>query len=138
VIVGQANWTLEDMEYGPWSLTFGYLDGKPYYSSKGGRADGEMHLKINISGDTDFIWLCGVGVKESLKHVDIYLDPNVTAEELVNYQPSSRRVEWHHRKYERDECKKIFGIPKGTHVMSLITNETNPTFQTALSHVIMW
>ena len=55
------NWTLQDAEYGAWSLTYGYLDGKPAYAAGHGRESGELHIRVRPK-NTNFVWLCGEGV----------------------------------------------------------------------------
>jgi len=135
MVVGTTSWEYEDEAYGDWSLHYGYLDAKPLWQAKG--KQGEIHLKIDIL-KTDFVWVCGA-VKESLMHSVIYLDPNVKLPANVSeYVPSEKREKWEKRKYMGNECKQINGLPVGSHVLSVSTENAPDTHTTGLSHLILW
>lgn len=85
------------------------------------------------------VWLCGIS-KESLLHAVFYLDHDAgLGKELkelkASYEPHDKREIWVAKKYVGSECKELYGLPKGKHVLS-IKNSGNKTIE--LSHVIMW
>ena len=137
LVVGQTNWTFLPEELGYWSLTYGYLDTRPYWVADRGSDSGEIHFKISI-GSTDVLYICGQGIKESLLHAVFHLDPNISSSELLAYKPTSRRVPWTHKKYYQDECKILSHLPVGKHVLSVGTNVSFPNHQTVISHIIFW
>ena len=76
-----------------------------------------------------------------MKHTDMYLDPNVTDDEMPNgeYRATPRRQYWHHKHLMFGECKNVFNLTPGkTHVISIITNANKSSFNSALTHVIVW
>lgn len=121
-------------EYGEWSVHYGYLDAKPQFT--GTSAQGEISLRIHIN-ETDKIWLCGA-TKESFMHTIVFVDLDVPNVALTNYVPSTSRTVWHKKKYLGFECKAILELPKGSHVIGLLTNSTNAKHTTSLTHVIMY
>jgi hypothetical protein len=135
LVVGHHNWTYDAAEYGEWSLHYGYLDAKPQFT--GSAAQGELHLRIHVGGETDKIWLCGA-TKESFMHTIVYVDLNVPDAALVQYVPSASRTVWHKKKYLGFECKALLDLPKGSHVLSLMTNSSVAKHTTSLTHIIMW
>ncbi len=56
----------------------------------------------------------------------------------LKYVPSDRRIQWHHVKFVGNECKSIFGLPPGQHVISIAANATMTKHTSGVSHVIMW
>lgn len=100
---------------------------------------GEIHIRIRVSSALPIVWLCGP-VKESLQHVKIYLDQNVPDEENLkdNYSPRAGRIEISNTKMVGNECKELFGLPPGHHVLSISTHEEKPDHKTTLTHVVMW
>ena len=136
VIVGKTHWSYEPEEYGEWSIQYGYLDSKPMWFAKGDQ--GEIHLKILVGKTAPVVWLCGM-VAESLSHAKFYLDQDVSADRLKHYEPSASRVPWTKKRYVGNECKEISGLPQGSHVISISTEDNKGTeLNTGLSHVIMF
>eukprot|EP00607_Mallomonas_marina_P003036 CAMPEP_0182435244 /NCGR_PEP_ID=MMETSP1167-20130531/74670_1 /TAXON_ID=2988 /ORGANISM="Mallomonas Sp, Strain CCMP3275" /LENGTH=455 /DNA_ID=CAMNT_0024626085 /DNA_START=277 /DNA_END=1641 /DNA_ORIENTATION=- len=95
-LVGTTNWTMDDKDYGAWSLTYGYLDEKPGIHAVGGHAAGEIHFKITVGSENPEkqVWICGDAISGALDHAVFYLDQDVTAEDLIHYEPSNERVLW--------------------------------------------
>lgn len=139
LIIGSNQWINDDNEYPSWSLTYGYLDLKPFYFANNASM-GELHLRLPV-GKAGYVWLCGPA-KETLLHVPIFLDPNAAedigklpANNMTAYVPSPNRVEWKSKKYIGAECKELFNLPEGNHVLSIGTNGEKTI---SLSHVITW
>jgi hypothetical protein len=81
------------------------------------------------------ILICGVG-KKPLDHSKVMLDKDQSKADK-DYKPSKDRTELSGAQKGVD-CREYNGIPAGTHVVSLSTNEASPTDRTSLSHVIAW
>lgn len=55
------------------------------------------------------------------------------------YVKSENRKEWTNKKYVGSECKSLFDLPSGNHILSIKTNHsTDDKHQAKLSHVILW
>ena len=140
-VVGSHNWTVDGLDYGDWSLTYGYLDAKSAMHTNAGRKDGEIHFKISVGekNPKKDVWVCGDGCGGALLHAEFFLDVNVADEKLVDYVPSPDRVQWHHKKYLGNECKELLNVPVGNHVLSITTSAAAPpTHQSCVSHIITW
>lgn len=122
------------MELNTWSNTYGHLDAKALFASHKAEENGEIHFKVKINRPNEFIWLCGQ-IKEALLHAKFFLDPNVTTAEKGKYTPSANRVEWTKKRYVKNECKELYEVPEGEHVISIINGgEKN----LELSHLLTW
>lgn len=121
------------VELNAWSLTYGYLDAKPSYTSKSAE-NGEIHIKFTTKKDKDVIWLCGQ-MSQSLAHARFYLDLNQEHATKDKYVPSPNRQEWTKKKYVGAECKELNEIPKGTHVVSVVNGGDKGI---EISHLITW
>lgn len=122
---------LED--YGWWSLNYGYLDGKPSYFTNM-QSEGEIHFKFEIT-DANLLWICGT-VKESFLRVPFYVDLNVPnfdqLNNLTEYIPSKNRVQWDKKRYLFGECKELFDLPVGKHILSLASHHNHTVSVTHL------
>jgi hypothetical protein len=121
------------VELNSWSLTYGYLDAKPSFTSKSAD-NGELHIKFTTQKDNDVIWLCGQ-MSQSLAHAKFYLDLNQGDATKEKYVPSPNRKEWTKKKYIGAECKELNEIPKGTHVVSVVNGGDKGI---EISHLISW
>lgn len=133
LIVGAMKWEYDSAEDTELSKHFGYLDAKPKYRSKDKE---ELHLRITINEENNFLWLCGLN-KLSLVHAVIYLDQDVdmSPAEVASYVPSMKRVLWDKKRYVGHECKEVHELPKGKHVLS-IANGGEKTLE--ITHVILF
>jgi hypothetical protein len=115
-------------------LHYGYLDIKPKYWAKGS-AQGEIHIKVTI-GAFDKVWLCGES-KGHVEHIKVMLDENVYFRAFYSPKKERKRILEDQLKW-RFECKEVSGLPQGTHVLSVSTDEFSPDKPSSLTHVITW
>lgn len=140
LLVGTTNWTYHQEDYGERTQMFGYLDSKTVYRAEKGRASGEIHFKIDITG-ADYIYICGYAFRDSLKFAEFHFEFNVEDSRRREglYEPNGEaRVAWHRTKYLSHECKRLFGLPPGYHVLSIRTSLNKTDHRTGVTHIITW
>lgn len=122
---------------GEWSLHYGYLDAKPDYHTTGDD-NGEIYLKIKIENARHF-WLCGL-TKEALEYAVVMLDANVQDSPTLKetYSPSANRIQLNKFVGIGNECKQFEDIPKGTHVIGVSTDPSQPGHKSSITHLITW
>jgi hypothetical protein len=137
IVLGNDQWEWDPIYYNEWSLKYGYLDEQRAYHSNA--TSGDLYFKIEV-GSQPHVFLCGYMVKEAFKYANFLLDLHVKADRLANYKPSDpdTRVQWQHKKYIGDECKKLYDIPQGTHVLTVRVLDNEKSHKIGISHVIMW
>ena len=135
LVVSETKWLYDPAELNVWSTTYGYLDAKAIFSSHKAEENGQIHFKVKVARPNENIWICGQ-VKESLLHARFYLDANAGATaEKGKYTPSSTRVEWTKKKYINNECKELYELPEGHHVISV---ENGGDKNIEISHLLTW
>ena len=138
-MVGQTKWVFggpsEKLPNGRYNLTnptnvkLGHLDGRAsYYMDM--PINGEFSFKCKIGTVTDLV-VCGSNYIWHLKDVQFLIDINGTTNVRAGgsgngtvYTPSPNRVVWKQKKYIGKECKMLYNLPRGEHVISVRSNFT--------------
>ena len=79
----------------------------------------------------------------TIRYSLFYLDPDVkeinTLDTNSVYTMSSRAYRLSHANYtEADDAMSFFEVPNGDHVLTIITDPSNPTQVTSLTHIIVF
>jgi hypothetical protein len=142
-------------------LKYGYLDLKTKYTSPpvpesiesivsdfGSSMIDEIHLVVHID-QTSFIWICG-SIHNSLFYFDLnYPDlVNDRKEALeiaasairsgIKYQVQNDRKLWKDKKHVGNDCKMLYNLPRGNHILSIGTNSSIPKSRSSVTHLIHW
>lgn len=143
LVIGKSVWKEEGDELTDWHLRSGFQDLKPAFTNE--NAPGELFLKVP-TGETPYILICGAG-GESLKHITIQLDLNGGEDASFDYSKysfesrpgKSEIVTWKDRHYIGAECTLLKEVPKGTHIIGLVRNETlKKNHVSSVAQVVTW